>query len=153
METLVIVAQFNVGSDIRYCSFSGGIDDSVNSFVFQCGKERFRHGIIEAYSGASNRLSDSERAKRAAERGGHVIAATVRVEYRPALDWIVSGGHPDRVLDKRSFVVVVHGPADHGFGVAIDDGGKINPAFPCRNVGDIANHLLARRGRGEVPAE
>ncbi|MCW2861982.1 MAG: hypothetical protein JWP48_3690 [Actinoallomurus sp.] len=58
---------------------------------------------------------------------------------RCSLKWASSG-----------LVVIAHRPADHRFGVAVDDGRQINPAFPRRDIGDVTDHLLARRIGGEV---
>lgn len=44
-------------------------------------------------------------------------------------------------------VMVVHGPADHFFRVAVDDGRQVQPAFVGGDVGDITEEFLTRRGR------
>src|SRR6266498_3210925 len=64
---------------------------------------------------------------------------------------MVADSHADRGADEWSFVVIRHRPADHRFRVAIDHGSEEYPTLPGRNVRDIADHLLARRRRGEVP--
>src|SRR6266568_8157958 len=45
---------------------------------------------------------------------------------------VIAGGHLDGLLDERGLVVIVRGPADHGFGVAVDDRGQEKPALPGR---------------------
>src|SRR6202044_4092493 len=64
----------------------------------------------------------------------------------------VTAGHLDRLLDERSLVVIEGRPADHGFGVAVDDRGQVKPALPGRNISDVADHLLAGCGGGEIAA-
>src|SRR5438094_6388669 len=63
----------------------------------------------------------------------------------------IAGSHLDSPLDKRSLVIIARSPADHGLGVAVDNRRQEKPALPCRDVGDIANHFLAGRVRGEIP--
>src|SRR5258708_13443362 len=35
--------------------------------------------------------------------------------------------------------------------MTVDNRRQVKPALPCRKVGDIADHLLARRAGGEIP--
>jgi hypothetical protein len=63
---------------------------------------------------------------------------------------VVAGSHGDGGLDKRSLVVVVHRPAHHGLGVAIDDGRQVDPAFPGVDVRDVADQFQAGSIGGEV---
>jgi len=153
METLVIVAQFYVGSDIRHGHFPRGVDHTMDALVLQSAEKGLGHRIIVTTPGPPDRLSDAERPKRACKPRRSVIAAAIGVENCAAFDIVIPDGHPDRFLDEFGLVIVVHGPPDHGFGVTIDDRGEVDPALPGGNVGDIADHFLAGRGRGEVPAD
>jgi hypothetical protein len=49
--------------------------------------------------------------------------------------------------------MVVHRPPDDLPRMTIDDGCQEQPSLPGRNVGDIADHFLARRVGSEVPVE
>src|ERR1039457_1057005 len=50
-----------------------------------------------------------------------------------------------------SLVVIACRPADHFFRVAVNDRRQVQPALPCRNAGDVADHFPAGRVSGEVP--
>src|ERR1035441_9942581 len=65
----------------------------------------------------------------------------------------IAGGHLDRIDDERRLVVVIHRPADNFPGRAVDHGCEIDPAFPGRNVSNIADHLLTRLLGGEVTVD
>jgi hypothetical protein len=47
--------------------------------------------------------------------------------------------------------MVGHGVSDAAFGVAVDDGGEIQPAFSGGNVGNVGYHFLAGGVCGEIP--
>jgi hypothetical protein len=61
------------------------------------------------------------------------------------------GSHLDSPLDERGLVVIARRPADHFFRMTVDNRRQVKPALPCRNVGNIADHFLARRAGGEIP--
>jgi hypothetical protein len=63
------------------------------------------------------------------------MAAAVGVKYRAWFDTEVARSHADRIHDERGLVVVIHGPPDHGFGVAVYGGGEIHPPFPGGGIG------------------
>jgi hypothetical protein len=73
------------------------------------------------------------------------------MEDGPRGERVTAGGHLDGLLDERGLVIIVYGPAGHGFRVAVDDRGQEKPALPGRDIGDVADHFLARRGGGEIP--
>jgi hypothetical protein len=73
------------------------------------------------------------------------------MENRIAGKPVVSDRHIDRLLDERGLAVVTERPAHHGFRIAVDDGRQINPVLPCRNVGNVADHLLIGCLGGEIP--
>jgi hypothetical protein len=134
VETLLIITEFDVTRNVGHGVSAGGVHCAVDAFVLEHAKERFGHGIIETDPGAPDGVSDVERFQDLSELPRHVVAAAVGMEYRAGSKVIVSRGHPDRFLDERGFVVVVHSPSDHGFGVAINDRGEINPALPRRDI-------------------
>jgi hypothetical protein len=89
--------------------------------------------------------------KRLSELTGRLVAAAVRMENGTRSERIIAGSHLDSLLDQRSLVIVVHGPADHRLRVAVDNRREEKPAFPRRNVGNIADHFLAGRVSSEIP--
>src|SRR4029450_825533 len=62
----------------------------------------------------------------------------------------IASRHGNRGRDQRRLVIVVHGPADHFLGAAVDHGRQIDPALPRRHVRNIAHHLDSGLGGGEV---
>jgi hypothetical protein len=81
-----------------------------------------------------------------------VVATAIGMENSINGERVVTGGHLDGLLDKLGLIMIVSRPADHGFGVAVDDRGQVKPALPGRNIGDVADHLLAGCGGGEIAA-
>jgi hypothetical protein len=65
------------------------------------------------------------------ELAGCLIAAAVGVEDGVVGELVVvAGRHRYGFLDERSLVIVIRRPTHHRFGIAIDDGRQIDPAFP-----------------------
>src|SRR6266542_2807141 len=128
METFGIVSEFYVARNVVDGVSAGRILGTVNAFGFERTEERFGHGVV-------------------------VAAAPVGVKYGCWLQVVVACGHGNRGLDQRRLVVVVHGPADDGFGVTVEYRGEVDPAFPGGNVGDVADHFHARCLGGEVAGE
>src|SRR6266540_4237259 len=111
------------------------------------------HGVVVAAAGPPDGLPDVESVQRLGELRRCVVAAPVGVKYGCWLQVVVACGHGNRGLDQRRLVVVVHGPADDGFGVTVEYRGEVDPAFPGGNVGDVADHFHARCLGGEVAGE
>src|SRR5690348_18413131 len=88
--------------------------------------------------------------QRPGELTGRVVAPAVGVENGILSERIITGGHLDGLLDERCLVVIVRRPSDYLFRMAVDDGGQVKPSLPCRNVCNIADHFLARRGSSEI---
>jgi len=62
----------------------------------------------------------------------------------------VPGGHLDRRRNQRRPVIVIHRPADYLPRRAVNDRGEEKPSFPRRDIRNVADHLGARRARGEI---
>src|SRR5258708_238779 len=89
--------------------------------------------------------------QRPCELLGCVVAAAVGVENGLIGERIITSSHLDGPLDERGLVVIVRRPADHFFRMTVDNRRQVKPALPCREVGDIADHLLAPPPGGETP--
>jgi hypothetical protein len=85
------------------------------------------------------------RVKTPANTGLHIL--TVGMENRIRLKLDSAGRMGKSGLEERGLVVLSHGISDDHFGVAVDHRGQIEPSFSGRDVGDIADQLLARCGR------
>jgi hypothetical protein len=80
--------------------------------------------------------------------------AVVAVEHRPGQTAADGLGGLESVLDELGAHVVGDGPADNPAGVTVDHGRQIQ-VLPVgqRQVGDVADVALVRRGGGEVPLQ
>src|ERR1039458_9668233 len=82
------------------------------------------------------------------ELSGRVIAAAVAVKDSTGRETEVTGGHLNRRSDQRCLVIIIHRPPDYLACRAVDHGGEVQPSFPRRDIGDVADHFLApHRGR------
>src|SRR5689334_6521259 len=122
---------------------AGRILGAVDALVLQGGEERLGHRVIIADSGTPGGMPDAVFLQRFRELLGRVVTAAIGVEDRLLGKRVTAGGHLDGLLDERCLVVIVRGPANHFFRMAVDNRGQIEPALPCRNVGDVAHHFPA----------
>src|SRR6185437_6342658 len=146
-----IVPEFDVPHNVTVRMLPSRIFGPVNPLVLQCGEERPGHRIIVTGPGAPGGLPDTVFLQRRRELAGRVIAAAIRMEDRIAGEPVIAGGHLDRPLDERGFVIIAHRPADYRLRVAVDDGRQVSPSLPGRNIGNVAGELPAGRGSGEIP--
>src|SRR6478752_9391889 len=122
---------------------AGRVLGAVDTLVLKRGEERLRHRIVVTYPGAADGLPEVMYLQRPGELTGRVVAATVRMENSTLSERVIAGSHLDSLLDQRCLVIIVHGPADHGLRVAVDNRRQEKPALPRRDAGDIADHFLA----------
>jgi hypothetical protein len=106
---------------------------------------------LETYSGGSDRASNIQQVGRGRESCAGILSSAIGVEYRALDERIVPGSHGQRVDHQFAAKMVSHGIADTGFSIAVNDRGQIDPALPCRNVGNVAYHFLAGSIGGEIP--
>jgi len=92
------------------------------------------HRIIVTDTGAPDGMPDAVFLQSLRELARRVVAAAVRMKYRPGGEPVIAGGHRDGLLDERSLVIIIHSPADDRFRVAVDHRRQVNPALPRGNV-------------------
>src|SRR5271169_3966683 len=107
---------------------------TVDTLVLKRSEERLRHRIVIADPGTADGLPEVMYLQRPGELTGRVVTAAVRMENSTLSERVIAGSHLDSLLDERSLVIVVHGPADHGLRVAVDNRRQEKPALPCRNI-------------------
>src|SRR5690348_6506906 len=95
VKAFAIVPEFDVAADVLLGDLVRGVTHPRDTLVFQGGEERFGHGVAEADSGPAGRSAKSQPFKYLGVFCGHVVAATVRVEYRALGELSVSCGVPD----------------------------------------------------------
>ena len=83
METLCIVAEFDVSGNVCSCVFAGGVDGAVDAFDFHGGVEGFRWGVVEAHSGGADRSSDVQVLGRGRAGRAGIVGTAVRVKPNP----------------------------------------------------------------------
>jgi hypothetical protein len=132
-----IVAELYVLGDVGPGSLPCRVDRTVNTLVLQRAEERFGHGVIVAYPGSTYRLPGPVFREGRGEAAGGVVAAPIGVEDRVVGERHVTCSHADGLDDERCLVVIVHRVADDLLGVAVDDGGQVQPPFPRRDIGDV----------------
>ena len=152
VPTFRIVPEFDVPHNVTARVLTSRILGAVNALVLQSSEERLRHRIVVTDPGAADGLPEVMHLQRLSELAGRVVAAAVRMENSTRSERAIAGSHLDSLLDKRGLVIIIHGPADHGFRVAIDNRRQEKPALPGRDIGNVADHLLAGRLSGEIPA-
>jgi len=77
METLCIVAEFDVPGNVCAGVFSGRVAGAVDSLDLHGGVERFGEGVIETHSGGTDRLLDVEQAGHDRERFAGVLCSAI----------------------------------------------------------------------------
>ena len=82
-----------------------------------------------------------------------VLRATVRVNDEPS-SWATLGHSCVKSIENQFGPHMIgHRVADDSAGVEVNDDGKVEPAFPRSNVGDVADPCDVRRIHGELPFE
>src|SRR5215467_8938831 len=151
VETFPIVADLDVPGNILLRFLPRRVDGTVDPLDLHRRIERLGESIVEAYAGPANGLPDAQALKNGGELGRGVVAAPVRMKNSTLGEIKVACRHLDCRSDERRLVIVIHRPPGHLPGGAVNHRGEIYPALPRRNIGNIADHLLARRGSGKVP--
>jgi hypothetical protein len=80
VDTLSIVAEFDVAGNVFSGVFAGGVDGSVDSFDFHGGVEGFGEGVVVAYSGGADGSSDVEVVGCGREGRAGILGAAVGVK-------------------------------------------------------------------------
>ncbi len=114
---------------------------SVHEFVFEGAEKRFSHRIVLTDTGAAGRRSQAQRAELATKVPRRVLTAAIGMKYAAFDEVDVPGRRIECIRYERGLHVVGHRPADHSFGVAVDDGREIQEPGPGVNVGDIADQF------------
>ena len=117
-----IVPEFDVPHNVAARMLAGRILGAVDTLVLQRGEERLRHGIVVTYPGAADGLPEVMYLQRPGELTGRVVTAAVRMENSILGKRVIAGSHLDSLLDERSPVIIVHGPADHGLRMVTSQG-------------------------------
>jgi hypothetical protein len=80
VETLCIVAEFDVSGNICSGVFPGGVDGAVDPFDFHGGVKGFGEGVVETHSGGPDRSPDVEEAGRGRERRAGILGSAVGIK-------------------------------------------------------------------------
>jgi hypothetical protein len=109
VETLSIVAEFDVPGNVCAGVFAGGVDGPVDSFDFHSSVERFGKGVVETHSGSPDGSSDVEQVGRGCERLAGILCSAVGVKYCTQGEGIIPGGHGECVDHEFGAKMVGHG--------------------------------------------
>src|ERR1700685_1254763 len=134
MTTFGIVVQFDVPRNVTLRVSTCRVLSPVDALVLERGEERFGHGVVVADAGPADRLTEVMLAQRISELLRGIITPAVMVEDGISGEPVITCRHLNGPVDELSLIVIVHGPADHCPGTAVDNGRQIYPAFPRRNV-------------------
>jgi transposase len=88
-----------------------------------------------------DRRSQAQRADFATKFPRRVLTAATGMKYAAFGEVDAPGRHVGCIRYERGLDVVGHRPADHGFGVAVDDGREIEESGPGVNVGDVTDQF------------
>jgi hypothetical protein len=80
VETLSIVAEFDVPGNILSGVFAGGVDGAVDSFNFHGGVEGFSESVVETHAGGPDRPSDVEQVRRGSKGSAGILGAAIAVK-------------------------------------------------------------------------
>ena len=103
---------------------------TMDPLVLQGSEERFSHRIVVTDPRTPDRMPEIMPAQGRGELLGRIITAAIGVENSSVCERMIADGHLDRLLDKRGPVVIIRGPADHLFRMAVDDRRQIKPSPP-----------------------
>ena len=151
MPPLAVVEDFNVLKDGLAGLLPGGEGVTVNEFHFEGAPEGFHRGIVVTVAFAAHGCLGLAGGQGLAKFTAGILAAAIGVEdqFRGCL--ALRLGHLPSRQDQPGVDVLVDRPADDSAAVAIHDAGQVKPAFPGRNVGDVAEpDLVSRSGGGQL---
>src|SRR5215211_991987 len=127
----------------------------VEALALQRGEERFGERVVPALPGPARRQGDLEIVGEGGVVAADVLATLVRMEHHPGRG--VAGGDRvgQRVSDQYGAQVLGQGEANHPARGDVDHRGQVQPAFPGRDIGDVATPAGVDRGGvdGKVAAD
>jgi hypothetical protein len=80
VETLSIIAEFDVPGNVFPGVFAGGVDGTVDPFDFDSGVERLGESVVEAHSGGPDRPLNVEEVGDGREGRAGVLRAAIGVK-------------------------------------------------------------------------
>jgi hypothetical protein len=126
---------------------SGGPGLLVETLAFQGGEERLGERVVPALAGAAARQADGQVVGEGGVGAAAVLATAIGMKHHPGCG--VTGGDRvgQRVAGQLGAELLGQGEPEHPARRDIDHRGQIQPAFPGRDVGDVATPAgVDRRG-------
>ena len=134
-----VVEGLYVGEYIRLGAGSGGIVLEVDQLTLEAAEEIFCHGVVVGLALAGHALPDSIGLQPLSEGHCGVLDAPVTVKDE-SLGWLAAACcHVEGFQSQGSVDALRKGIAHNFSGTQVLDDGQVEPAFPGRDVGDIAH--------------
>src|SRR6185369_3471152 len=146
VKPLTIVKHFNELKHGGSSQLPGWKTLQVGKFGPQGAKEALHHGIVVGISLATHADLDAMLLQECQIVIGCVLTTAVgMVNQRWWVGDVPSGqGHPQSLHDQSLVSVNAHRPADNPAGIAIQQGGQIQPALLGPNSDDVCDPFLIR---------
>src|SRR5271167_1552904 len=153
VETLSIVAQFDVACNITHGLFASRIDCAIHELLLEGREERLGRRVVIAYAGSPERLAEPELIEQFRIVAGRIVASAVRMRDTICSEGMVLRSHLHRIGYQRGTEMAGHCPPDDFLAEAVDNGGEIDLSLPGLDLGDIADELEVGGSGGEVPPD
>lgn len=134
-----VVEGFHVGECVSLGAGPGGVVLEVDQLAFEAAEEIFCHSVVVRITLAGYALPDSIGLQALPECGRGVMDAPVTVKDEPLRRFVAAYRHVQGFQSQRSIDTAGKGIAHNFSGTQVLDNGQVEPAFPGRNVGDIAH--------------
>ena len=141
-----VIENLDVLGNVLYSLLSGCIPAMVDLFVLEHAPEAFHRGVVIAISFPAHGCPHPEPVKQRGIFQGAILATPIRVVNQTRCGSLDGYGPQEGLADQVLRHALCHGITHDFSGKKILMDGKIQPAFPCGDVSDVAHPDLVRRG-------
>ena len=137
----------------RFCFFSGSKMLVIQPFLLQFPPETLHRGIVPTVPFPAHTADKSMLFCQFLIIQRAVLASPVGVQDTAFCSRCMA----DRIFQRRYYKFLCHMPvhryADYFISAKVHDPGKIEPAFPRRDICDVAYHFLSGSVSGKIPVQ
>jgi hypothetical protein len=121
----------------------------LDALLFQAAEEGFGDRIVPAVAAPAHAGFERMGGAEPLEVVATILATLVGMHQDASVGFAAPDGHEEGIQRQFAAQRRLHGPAHHLAGVQVQHHGKVQPALPCPDVGDVGDPDLVGRVDGE----
>src|SRR3990172_3630791 len=142
VATCAVVEAFDVSEDVGLGFNPGMVILKVDLLTFQGAEETLHRGVVITITCVTHADLHAVSRQQALVSHTGILTAAIRMMQQTCGRSAVLHGHLISLLHQDAFQGFVHRPTDDFPGEEIQDRRQIQPAFGCRDEGDVAQPFL-----------